>query len=1059
MGKASLTIAISGTYNGRAIARAEEDMRRLKISAASEAGGIAGSLADAGAAAAEMGGQIHNAGYKIEQAGQSLNVVSAAAIAAGGAAMMAAGDYDAAATKIQTSLGTTAEEAERFRDIGATIYEAGWGQSLDEVTNALLQTKETIRDIDDQGLSTVTKNALVFSQAMGADVNETIRGTNALMEGFGLSAQEASDLMAAGMQRGLNYTDELGDNLAEYSVRWGEAGTSASEYFSLLEAGAANGAYNLDKVGDFLNEFLTSLSDGRMDENIGRLSEGTQEVFESWKEGGATAEDVLNAVVGEMAGMEDAAERASIASDLWSSLGEDNAMGMVLSLANVEDSYANVAGAAEEAAQASEQGFFQRIQSSLRTIQGAAAEVADPFLDSFEEIADAVKDAADWFDGLSDGTKGMIADAVMIAAVAGPAATGIGKITQGVGNLVTIAGKGLQTVSTLGVDIDSTGKKSVSAAKGVGKLGTALGAIGKATGVGVIIAGLGTMLGSIVGDLASAADHAELLSDATDGLAESTTAAEEAYAKASQGIAASSSGYDVTTESVRDLLQAQADLAQQATDTWTDYGTNAALLDGYVATMQELSGQANLSAEDQARLADAVNNFNEITGASISVIDPTTGALSEQADAIIAVKDAYLEQAKAAAASDLLQDSLKQQMQTSRDLEQAKADLAGMEEGLMVKWGDVTVMCDEAGEAYEAQKQKVEDLEAANESISDSVDYYNQLVGESADAMNSTQSALDAYVSGNEALSSALESTGVSADTFTSALSQVGVSTTDLNTLTGEQLSALVSSYDGSLSSITGKLFEFGIQCSVEGTQAGANFASGLSSQAQNALYAASLVTGYTVDELASMAAEAGYKGSDGVIQYANGIRNEAISAKYASQEVVSMADSGLSGGNSYGLGQDYGMGYAQGIASNAVKAAVSAGTSSLVAATSSSLQAAQRSGSPSKVAMGYGEDYGEGYGIGIGDSGKYASQGAASLVKSANDGLSSAEYRYPQAYSTGASNARASGQSHDEVIVLIERLINEVSALRSELGPTIASYTPSLTERQAKRKVQEWTR
>ena len=163
------------------------------------------------------------------------------------------------------------------------------------------------------------------------------------MEGFGLSATEASDLLTAGMQRGLNYTDELGDNLSEYSVRWGEAGMSASEYFSLLEAGTSNGAYNLDKVGDYLNEFLTALSDGRMEESIGSFSEGTQEVFENFKNGSATAEDMLQAVLGDLTQMPNEYDKAALASTLWSSLGEDNAMGMIESLAGVQDSFGDVA--------------------------------------------------------------------------------------------------------------------------------------------------------------------------------------------------------------------------------------------------------------------------------------------------------------------------------------------------------------------------------------------------------------------------------------------------------------------------------------------------------------------------------------------------------------------------------------------------------------------------------------------------------------------------------------------------------------------------------------------
>ena len=62
--------------------------------------------------------------------------------------------------------------------------------------------------------------------------------------------------------------------------------------------------------------------------------------------------------------------------------------------------------------------------------------------------------------------------------------------------------------------------------------------------------------------------------------------------------------------------------------------------------------------------------------------------------------------------------------------------------------------------------------------------------------------------------------------------------------------------------------------------------------------------------------------------------------------------------------------------------------------------------------------------------------------------------------YGAGASAAPAAAQSHDDVTVLLTELLGEIRSLRAELGPTIADYAPSFpTERQAKRKVQEWTR
>ena len=323
-----------------------------------------------------------------KKAGTAATVtLTAPVVAAGKAVFGVASDYEQANARIAAAFGVSGEEAERFSGIGKRIYEGGWGQSLDEVNDALIQCKSTLRDVSDEDLQTVTTNALMLSDTFGADVNESIRGTNALMEGFGLSATEASDLLTAGMQRGLNYTDELGDNLSEYSVRWGEAGMSASEYFSLLEAGTSNGAYNLDKVGDYLNEFLTALSDGRMEESIGSFSEGTQEVFENFKNGSATAEDMLQAVLGDLTQMPNEYDKAALASTLWSSLGEDNAMGMIESLAGVQDSFGDVAGAAQQAQEAASDSFAVKSQEAMRELQGSIEPLGEPLLNIATNVA------------------------------------------------------------------------------------------------------------------------------------------------------------------------------------------------------------------------------------------------------------------------------------------------------------------------------------------------------------------------------------------------------------------------------------------------------------------------------------------------------------------------------------------------------------------------------------------------------------------------------------------------------------------------------------------------
>ena len=280
---------------------------------------------------------------------------------------------------LESKLGSGSQAAKNAGVVAGNLYNDGWGESLDDIGNTVATVSQAIRGIGQDDLQVVSGATELWSQTFDTDVSEGVRGVKVLMDQFGLSSRDATDLMTVGMQNGLNYTGELADNLSEYSGRWAEAGVSAQDYFSMLQAGVDNGAYSLDKVGDFLNEFLTSLSDGRMEESIASFSQGTQDVFNSYKNGGATAQDVLDAVIGEMNGMTNETERATIASTLWSSLGEDNAWGMIGALANVSNSYGDVSGATQQAMNDS-QSLGQQFDSVTRTMSSALGTVFMPVM-------------------------------------------------------------------------------------------------------------------------------------------------------------------------------------------------------------------------------------------------------------------------------------------------------------------------------------------------------------------------------------------------------------------------------------------------------------------------------------------------------------------------------------------------------------------------------------------------------------------------------------------------------------------------------------------------------
>lgn len=284
--------------------------------------------------------------------GDTLKEAGAAATAVGGAltgAVISANSEEKALNSLQAQTGLTTEELSKYESIIGEIYKDNFGESQEDIANTLSKIKQVTDEQDPQKLKDMAENLYTLEATFdNFDISETLRGINSLMTNMGLTADEAFDYIVKGAQNGLNYSGELGDNIAEYSQIWGQAGFDAEQMFSILENGTKNGAYNLDKVNDFVKEFTISLSDGRIEENLGSFSKGTGEIFKKWKDGKATASDVFYSVISDLKNTKNEQKALTTASTVWSALGEDNAMKVIKSLGNVNKNYKNVKGSMEK---------------------------------------------------------------------------------------------------------------------------------------------------------------------------------------------------------------------------------------------------------------------------------------------------------------------------------------------------------------------------------------------------------------------------------------------------------------------------------------------------------------------------------------------------------------------------------------------------------------------------------------------------------------------------------------------------------------------------------------
>lgn len=254
-----------------------------------------------------------------------------------------------ASNTFQGKLGITKDGSEYFLNFANDLVKSGMVETLEEAQDAITQVYQTAgQKVSPEGMKELTKYAISFSNTFDTDVNETMRGASRMMENFGISGKEAFDLLTVGAQNGLNQSNELADNMAEYSQLFGQMGFTADETFSLLAAGLDGGAYNLDKVNDLIKEMGISLTDGRFEENADMFSESTRNLFNEWKNGKATQGAVVKSMMNDFANMKGGYESLNKAGTVWSALGEDNSLKVITAMAGASNSFGDAEGAAEE---------------------------------------------------------------------------------------------------------------------------------------------------------------------------------------------------------------------------------------------------------------------------------------------------------------------------------------------------------------------------------------------------------------------------------------------------------------------------------------------------------------------------------------------------------------------------------------------------------------------------------------------------------------------------------------------------------------------------------------
>lgn len=297
-------------------------------------------------------------------------------------------EYDEALRQLQASTGNLGED---LADTMQEIYGNNFGENWGDVANSISIVNKLIGGTKEE-ITEATENAIAFRDTFGYEVNESTRAASALMKQFGVSSEEAFNLMAQGEQQGLDYSNELIDSINEYSVQFAKFGFTAEDMFNIFNAGAENGAWNLDKIGDAVKEFSIRAIDGSKTtiDGFTQLGLSADEMAAKFGAGGETARDAFMQTITAIKGIDDPVQQSIVGVELFGTMWEDLGPKVVTSMADVNEAFNKSKNTMEEINNIKYTSFMSALKGIKRQIESALIPLG-------EALVPVMNDFANWF--------------------------------------------------------------------------------------------------------------------------------------------------------------------------------------------------------------------------------------------------------------------------------------------------------------------------------------------------------------------------------------------------------------------------------------------------------------------------------------------------------------------------------------------------------------------------------------------------------------------------------------------------------------------------------------
>jgi hypothetical protein len=271
--------------------------------------------------------------------GGLVGAAAAAGLAAGVVFMDKAGESmerSSSRAKTAAQLGLTPEMAKNQGRISGEIYAQAYGDStadVDEATRAVMQNMGGLGDMSEGQFKDMVKQAMSLSTALGEDLNSVTATAGQLMKnGLARNGTEALDLIASGMQHGLNRSGDMLDTLSQYAVQWRELGLTGPQVLGMLTRGMRAGAYSTDYLGDSFNVFSELVGGGEVNEALSSMGLNAQQLSKDIASGGPAAQTATSTIMTALSNVKDPVEQNRLGlllfGEAWNEVGGNAVLAM-----------------------------------------------------------------------------------------------------------------------------------------------------------------------------------------------------------------------------------------------------------------------------------------------------------------------------------------------------------------------------------------------------------------------------------------------------------------------------------------------------------------------------------------------------------------------------------------------------------------------------------------------------------------------------------------------------------------------------------------------------------